>query len=94
MAFFGDGSSLPIKTFCRWLEGCDSHQASPENPDNFLLAHAPKADPAGLIEKLGDRYEVTRTNVKKWCVGSPILALLDALEIILKQHPFEPDQVQ
>src|SRR2546422_3688667 len=26
--------------------------------DNFLLASSPKADPAGLVDKLGERYEV------------------------------------
>src|ERR1700732_2262981 len=56
--------------------------------DNFLMAFAPKADPAGLVDKLGERYEVTQTNIKKWTVGSPIQAPLDALEIILKKHPF------
>ena len=58
--------------------------------DNFFLACSPKADPAGLIEKLGERYEVTRTNIKKWRVGSPIQAPLDAMEILLKRHPFQP----
>src|SRR5580700_412635 len=62
--------------------------------DNFLADYAPQADPAGLIEKLGERYEITRTNIKKWTVGSPIQAPLDALENILKRRPFEPDQVQ
>jgi len=62
--------------------------------DNFLADYAPQADPAKLIEKLGERFEVTRTNIKKWTVGSPIQAPLDALEIILKRRPFEPDQVQ
>lgn len=62
--------------------------------DNFLLAFSPKADAAGLIDKLGERYEVTRTNIKKWTVGSPIQAPLDALEILLKRHPFEADQVE
>jgi 2-methylcitrate dehydratase PrpD len=62
--------------------------------DNFLLANSAKADPAGLVEKLGERYEVTQTNIKKWSVGSPIQAPLDALENLLKQRPFEADQVQ
>jgi 2-methylcitrate dehydratase PrpD len=61
--------------------------------DNFLLTNAPKADPATLVDKLGERYEVARTNIKKWTVGSPIQAPLDALEIIRKKHPFEPDHV-
>jgi 2-methylcitrate dehydratase PrpD len=62
--------------------------------DNFFQAYNPKADPAGLIEKLGERYEITRTNIKKWPVGSPIQAALDALEILRKQRPFEAEQVQ
>ncbi len=62
--------------------------------DNFLADYAPQADPAKLIEKLGERYEITRTNIKKWTVGSPIQAPLDALEIILKRRPIQPDQVQ
>jgi 2-methylcitrate dehydratase PrpD len=62
--------------------------------DNFLADYAPQADPGKLIEKLGERYEVSRTNIKKWTVGSPIQAPLDALEIILKRHPLDPDQVQ
>src|SRR5581483_6615105 len=61
---------------------------------NFLLDYAPQADAMKLIEKLGERYEVTRTNIKKWTVGSPIQAPLDALEILLKRRPFGPDQVQ
>jgi 2-methylcitrate dehydratase PrpD len=63
-------------------------------PDNFLMAFAPKADPAKLIEKLGERYEVTRTNIKKWTVGSPIQAPLDALENMRKKRPFEAEQVR
>jgi 2-methylcitrate dehydratase PrpD len=62
--------------------------------DNFLMAFNPKADPEGLIDKLGERYEITRTNIKKWTVGSPIQAPLDALEALRKKHPFEADQVQ
>jgi 2-methylcitrate dehydratase PrpD len=63
-------------------------------PDNFFQANAPKSDPAGLIDKLGERYEVTRTNIKKWAVGSPIQAPLDALDILLRNHPFKAEQVQ
>jgi 2-methylcitrate dehydratase PrpD len=63
-------------------------------PDNFLLAFAPKADSANLLDKLGDRYEVTRTNIKKWTVGSPIQAPLDALQDLMNIHHFSGDQVQ
>jgi 2-methylcitrate dehydratase PrpD len=62
--------------------------------DNFFAAYNPHADPAGLIDKLGERYEVGRTNIKKWPVGSPIQAALDAMEILRKQTPFEAANVK
>jgi 2-methylcitrate dehydratase PrpD len=62
--------------------------------DNFLLAFAPKADPGGLIDRLGDRYEIQKTNIKKWTVGSPIQAPLDALQLIRQRHPLRPEQVR
>ena len=63
-------------------------------PDNFFTAFGPKADPAGLVEKLGERYEIARTNIKKWTVGSPIQAPLDALQKIMLEHPFRPMDVE
>jgi len=62
--------------------------------DNFFAAYNPNADPSGLIDKLGDRYEVMHTNIKKWPVGSPIQAALDALELLRREQPFNADQVQ
>src|SRR5215467_795494 len=62
--------------------------------DNFFAAYNPHADPAGLVDKLGERYEVTRTNIKKWPVGSPIQAALDAIVILRKQHPFDAAQIR
>ena len=63
-------------------------------PDNFLIANSPRADADKLVDGLGERYEIVRTNIKKWTVGSPIQAPLDALEILLKRRPFTADQVK
>ena len=62
--------------------------------DNFFLAYAPKAQSDQLVEKLGERYEIVQTDIKKWTVGSPIQAPLDAVEAIRNKRPFEADQVQ
>jgi 2-methylcitrate dehydratase PrpD len=68
-------------------------------PDNFFEAFAPrengaiKADTGALTDKLGERYEVVRTNIKKWTVGSPIQAPLDALAGFFKQRKFSADDV-
>src|SRR5262249_7338723 len=63
-------------------------------PDNFFAAYAPKAQPDRLIEKLGERYEITQTDIKKWPVGSPIQAPLDAIEVIRSKRAFEADQAR
>jgi 2-methylcitrate dehydratase PrpD len=62
--------------------------------DNFFQAYAPKAKPERLVEKLGERYEVVQTDIKKWTVGSPIQGPLDAIEAIRSKRAFESDQVR
>jgi len=61
--------------------------------DNFFKAYAPKAQPERLVEDLGERYEITQTDIKRWTVGSPIQGPLDAVEVIRSKRPFEVDQV-
>ena len=63
-------------------------------PDNFILANAPTGKAELLIDKLGERYELTRANIKKWTVGFPIHAPLDAVEALLKKQPIDPNQIQ
>jgi 2-methylcitrate dehydratase PrpD len=68
--------------------------------DNFFDAYAPKesgllkAEPSQLVNALGERYEITRTNIKKWTVGSPIQAPLDALAGFFQKRSFTADDVQ
>ena len=63
-------------------------------PNNFVETYNPKADPAGMIDKLGEVYGVTQTTLKKWTTGGPIQAPLDALQALLKRSPFQADQVK
>jgi 2-methylcitrate dehydratase PrpD len=68
--------------------------------DNFFEAYAArensvlKADPSQLTKGLGERYEITRTNIKKWTVGSPIQAPLDALAGFFQKRSFSADDVR
>ena len=62
--------------------------------NNFVESYNPKADPAGMIDQLGELYGVVQTTIKKWTTGGPIQAPLDALENIRKRQPFEADQVK
>jgi 2-methylcitrate dehydratase PrpD len=62
--------------------------------DNFFAAFKPMNDPSTVIEALGERYEVMRTDIKKWTVGSPVQAPLDALSNLMQQHRFDGEAVQ
>jgi len=62
--------------------------------DNFFQVNAPKGNPAVLIDALGERYEIANTDIKKWTVGTPIQAPLDAIENIRRRHPFDADDVK
>jgi 2-methylcitrate dehydratase PrpD len=64
--------------------------------DNFLLASVPDGNVRAelLIEALGERFEIVGTNLKRWTVGSPVQAPLDAMEALLKRQSIDPNQVQ
>jgi 2-methylcitrate dehydratase PrpD len=62
--------------------------------DNYFLAYAPNAHQEELVNQLGERYEIARTNIKKWTVGSPIQAPLDCMYSILKKRPVNPADVK
>jgi 2-methylcitrate dehydratase PrpD len=62
--------------------------------DNFFQVNAPKGNPAVLVDKLGERYEVVNTDIKKWTVGTPIQAPLDAIDNIRRTRAFEADEVK
>lgn len=60
---------------------------------NFLDAFAARKHQEELSSGLGRDFAVIETNIKKWCVGSPIQASLDALQAIFSQGPVDPDAV-
>jgi 2-methylcitrate dehydratase PrpD len=62
--------------------------------DNYFQAYAPNAHPEELVNQLGERYEIARTNIKKWTVGSPIQAPLDCLYNIMKKRPVDVTDIK
>ena len=69
------------------------------NPDvltgkfNFLDIYSDVADRDELTRGLGETFEIMHTNVKKWCVGSPIHAALESLLALKDEHGLGPDDV-
>jgi 2-methylcitrate dehydratase PrpD len=62
--------------------------------DNFFLAFVPKNNPTMVVEELGKRFEIMRTDVKKWTIGAPIQAPMDALDALIKKNRFDAAQVK
>jgi 2-methylcitrate dehydratase PrpD len=55
---------------------------------NFLDAYSARPEPKQLSEALGERFEIMTTNIKKWSVGSPAQAALDALTHLIEGTAF------
>ena len=61
---------------------------------SFFVAYGRKPDAQKLVAGLGEAYEVMNTNIKRWSVGSPIQAPLDALDELLREYSVQPAQVK
>jgi len=61
---------------------------------NFFVAHGRPADPERMVRGLGEEYEILRTNIKRWSVGSPIQAPLDSLKILIEEHGVKAAEVE
>jgi 2-methylcitrate dehydratase PrpD len=61
---------------------------------SFFVAYGRKPEPERLIAGLGETYEVMNTNIKRWSVGSPIQAPLDALDLLLREQRFSAADVE
>jgi 2-methylcitrate dehydratase PrpD len=47
-----------------------------------------------LVDRLGERFEIVNTDIKKWTVGTPIQAPLDAIENLRRRRAFDADDVR
>ena len=62
--------------------------------NNYFKSFSPGAQPRLLVEELGRRYEIQFADIKKFSVGSPIQAPLDALLILRQRHDLKAKDVQ
>jgi 2-methylcitrate dehydratase PrpD len=67
---------------------------------NFFVAYdesrrtGKPPQPERLIQDLGVTFEIVNTNIKRWSVGSPIQAPLDALLDLIRRHGIKADDVK
>jgi 2-methylcitrate dehydratase PrpD len=53
---------------------------------SFFHAHGLTADPEKLVRKLGRDYEIMNTSIKRWAIGYPIQAPIDAVLNLIEKH--------
>ncbi|MGI9417369.1 MAG: MmgE/PrpD family protein [Geminicoccaceae bacterium] len=61
---------------------------------SYISAFAENPRPEALIENLGERFEIMQASIKKWCVGSPIQAVLDSVTALISEHSLRLDEVK
>lgn len=55
-------------------------------PRNFFEVFSDDPRPKELVKGLGKRYEIMDAQIKKWSVGMPNQAVLDALEVLIGKY--------
>ena len=65
-----------------------------EGPESYLSAFGQDIRPDELTRALGNRYEIRDATIKKWCVGSPIQAVLDSTKYLIDLHQVRASMVQ
>ena len=61
---------------------------------SFFVAYGRDPKPEVLVQGLGEDYEILRTNIKRWSVGSPIQAPLDSLKALLEENSVRAQDVE
>jgi len=61
---------------------------------SFFLAYDRHTDTSHVARDLGRTWEIMRSNIKNWSVGSPIQAALDSLIALIRAHGLTPANVR
>jgi 2-methylcitrate dehydratase PrpD len=61
---------------------------------NFFFTYAPEAKLEVVTHELGKTYEIMNASIKKWSVGVPMLACLEAIETLRAGNPFRSEDVE
>ena len=61
---------------------------------SFFHAHGLTASPEKLVHGLGKTYEIMNTSIKRWAIGYPIQAPIDAVLNLIEKHRITADAVE
>lgn len=92
--FGGMPASNGVRAAAMVASGCDGVDDVFASQPNFLDAFSGTVDRGRLVDGLGERYEIVQTNIKKFAVGSPAQAAVQAVLDLLADGPIDAAQVE
>jgi len=92
--FSGAAARNGVQTATMIAHGMTGVPDALEGPLGFFAVFGRGADPTPAWRDLGERPIILDACIKKWCVGSPNQAPLDALEAISKEERLEPEAIE
>ncbi len=92
--FAGMGARNGVFAALFVASGATAVKGSLTGEHSYLSAFAENADVKTLTDSLGERFEIMSASIKKWSVGSPIQAVLDAVMALLQAHRFSTDEIK
>jgi len=91
--FAGMPAANGVRAAAMVASGCDGVADVFSGVPNFLDALSMQPDRAALAADLGERHEIMYTNIKKFAVGSPAQAAVQAILELVEEQPIDPAQV-
>ncbi|MFA5710165.1 MmgE/PrpD family protein, partial [Mycolicibacterium sp.] len=91
--FAGMPASNGVRAAAMVASGCDGVDDVFSGVPNFLDALSSEVRRDELADGLGERYEIMHTNIKKFAVGSPAQAAVQAMLELVEEEPIDPAQV-
>jgi len=91
--FAGMPSANGVRAAAMVASGCDGVADAFSGVPNFLDALATEVRRDELSAGLGERHEIMYTNIKKFAVGSPAQAAVQAVLELVEEEPIDPAAV-
>ena len=91
--FAGMPASNGVRAAAMVASGCDGVADVFSGVPNFLDALSTEVRRDELAAGLGERHEILHTNIKKFAVGSPAQAAVQAVLELVEEEPIDPAQV-
>ncbi len=92
--FGGNGARCGVTSALFVASGMTGEENAFDGENGFLDVFCPRRDEfPQWVASLGEHYEISLTNIKKFSVGSPIQAAAEAMTSLVTEHNIQPADI-